>query len=105
MTENLPEAILVVDDAPENRRLLSRILTSDGYRVQTANDGAEAIRSAQESSPDLILLDINMPVMDDIQACAQLKLDERTRDIPVIFISALDDIEDKMRAFRAGGVD
>jgi diguanylate cyclase (GGDEF)-like protein/PAS domain S-box-containing protein len=105
MIDKNVETILVVDDAPENRRLLSRILTNDGYKVQTANDGAEAIRSAQELLPDLILLDINMPVMDGIDACAQLKLDERTRDIPVIFISALDDIDNKVRAFRAGGVD
>jgi two-component system cell cycle response regulator len=105
MVDKILETILVVDDAPENRTLLSRILSKDGYSVRTANNGAEAIQTALESPPDLILLDISMPVMDGIDACAQLKLDERTRDIPVIFISAMDDIENKMNAFGAGGVD
>ena len=105
MIDKTLETILVVDDAPENRTLLSRILTNGGYGVQTANNGAEAVRSAQESPPHLILLDISMPVMDGIEACAQLKTDERTRDIPVIFITAMDDIENKMKAFGAGGVD
>ena len=99
------ETILVVDDAPDNRTLLLRILTNVGYRVQMASNGADALQSAQESPPHLILLDINMPVMGGIEVCEQLKLDERTRDIPVIFISALDDIENKVDAFRAGGVD
>jgi two-component system cell cycle response regulator len=105
MTENLEGTILVVDDMPENVNLLSRILMHQGYTVNTAEDGFKAIESAQEFSPDLILLDINMPTMDGYETCKRLKQDERTIDIPVIFISALDGIEDKIRAFRAGGVD
>ncbi|KAF0106597.1 MAG: response regulator receiver [Anaerolineaceae bacterium] len=97
--------ILVVDDAPENTRLLSRILTGSGYEVHTAERGEDALRLAQEIKPDLVLLDINMPEMDGYEVCVQLKSGEQTRDIPVIFISALDDTEDKVKAFRAGGVD
>jgi len=97
--------ILVVDDAPENIALLSRVFRKYGYHIQVADNGAQAIEIAQTMLPDIILLDINMPVMDGLEACAHLKEDERTRDIPVIFISALDNIEDKSKAFQVGGVD
>jgi two-component system cell cycle response regulator len=103
--ESAKEKILVVDDAPENTRLLSRILAGRGYEVHAAERGEEAIHLAQETQPDMILLDINMPEMDGYEVCARLKSDERTQHIPVIFISALDDTEDKVKAFHAGGVD
>jgi diguanylate cyclase (GGDEF)-like protein/PAS domain S-box-containing protein len=99
------EKILIVDDCPENMRLLSRILTSRGYEVCTAVRGDDAIHLAQEAKPNLVLLDINMPEMDGYAVCVQLKSDGRTQNLPVIFISALDDTEDKVKAFRAGGVD
>lgn len=105
MNEKTNLTILVADDTPENVILLSRILEMRGYTVREARNGVEAIEVARAISPDLIILDVNMPEMDGVEACAQLKLDERTREIPVIFISALDSIEDKLRAFRAGGVD
>ena len=105
MKENAGETILVVDDMLENTRLLARILTSSGYQVQVANNGLDAIRSAKISPPDLILLDISMPIMDGIETCRQLKQNQRTSEIPVIFISALDDIENKVKAFQEGGVD
>jgi diguanylate cyclase (GGDEF)-like protein/PAS domain S-box-containing protein len=105
MDDKTKMTILVVDDALENVTLLSRILKMSGYNIQVANNGAQAVDTAKTLLPDLVILDINMPVMDGIETCARLKEDERTREIPVIFISALDSIEDKVRAFRAGGVD
>ena len=105
MANKTGTTVLVVDDAPENITLLSRILKMSGYHVEVADNGASAVDVAKTLRPDLILLDVNMPVMDGFETCARLKEDERTRDIPVIFISALDNIADKARAFRAGGVD
>jgi CheY-like chemotaxis protein len=101
MTDKTGTTILVADDAPENVALLSRILKMNGYNVQVAENGAQAVESAIALHPDLILLDINMPVMDGFEASARLKENENTRDIPVIFVSALDKIEDKARAFSA----
>lgn len=98
-------SILIVDDTPDSLALLSRILTSRGYHVRAIDNGAQAIQSAQTTPPDLILLDISMPVMDGFETCARLKQDERTREIPVIFISASDSSEEKLKAFHAGGVD
>jgi PleD family two-component response regulator len=105
MADKSGKTILVVDDAPENIRLLSRISKESRYHIEVADNGAQAVEIAQTLLPDIILLDINMPVMDGFEACARLKEDERTCDIPVIFISALDNIEDKAKAFRIGGVD
>jgi diguanylate cyclase (GGDEF)-like protein/PAS domain S-box-containing protein len=98
-------AILVVDDTPSNLTLLSRILSSSGYKVQMAEDGATAINMAHEKIPDMILLDVSMPVMDGFETCEKLKADDRTNNIPIIFISALDDTEDKIRAFKVGAAD
>ncbi|MGB7439963.1 MAG: adenylate/guanylate cyclase domain-containing protein [Coleofasciculaceae cyanobacterium] len=97
--------ILIVDDIPNNLRLLSIMLTEQGYEVGKALNGKRAISSAQAAPPDLILLDIKMPEMNGYKVCKCLKADERTRQIPVIFLSALDDVMDKVKAFSAGGVD
>ena len=97
--------ILIVDDMPDNLRLLSTMLTSYGYHVRKAINGHLALQGAQISPPDLILLDINMPQMNGYEVCEQLKLSEKTQDIPVIFISALDDVLEKVKAFQVGGVD
>jgi two-component system cell cycle response regulator len=97
--------ILVVDDEHENLHILSHMLHLFGYRVRAVSDGAMAVSVAQASPPDLIMLDINMPGMDGYETCQQLKADSRTQDIPVIFISALVDVEDKVKAFNVGGVD
>jgi len=97
--------ILVVDDALINLRLLSRALEEHGYNVQTATNGPHALEAVQAELPDLILLDIMMPEMDGYTVCARLKEDACTRDIPVIFISALDETLDKVKAFTVGGVD
>ncbi|TFH35778.1 MAG: response regulator, partial [Anaerolineales bacterium] len=97
--------ILVVDDMPSNLRLLSQTLAEKGYGVRTVTSGPRALESARTSPPDLILLDIRMPGMDGYEVCTRLKEDERTAHIPIIFISALDQVEDKVQAFQFGGVD
>lgn len=105
---NLPPQkgnLLIVDDNPNNLRLLMEILTAQGYRVRLAKDGSRALTLAQLELPELILLDIMMPGMDGFEVCRQLKADEKTRDVPVIFISALDATFDKVKAFEVGGVD
>lgn len=100
-----PDEILAVDDAPGSLKLLEEILTGAGYRVRLANDGELALRSAMARPPSLILLDIRMPGIDGYEVCKRLKADERTRSIPVIFLSILEDEREKVTAFQAGGVD
>ena len=97
--------ILIVDDTPANLTVLSAILGKRGYRVRPAINGALALKAAQKAAPDLILLDVQMPGLDGYEVCRQLKGDTQTRAIPVIFISALDDVLDKVEAFQVGGVD
>lgn len=97
--------ILVVDDTPANLRLLSSMLAEQGYKVRSVINGQMALTAIQAAPPDLILLDINMPEMNGYEVCERLKADEKTRDIPIIFISALDATEDKIKAFTAGGLD
>ena len=101
----LKQEILVVDDTPENLNLLSQMLFKAGYQVRAARNGPRALESVQTALPDMILLDVMMPDMDGYTVCRYLKEDERTRNIPIIFISALDNIEAKVKAFTAGGVD
>lgn len=102
---DLQKNIIIVDDTPANLRLLSAMLGEQGYRVRSVTNGAMAINAAQAKPPDLILLDINMPKMNGYEVCRRLKTIEETADIPVIFLSALDDVQDKITAFQAGGVD
>lgn len=97
--------ILIVDDTPINLRLLANMLTEQGYKIRPASNGQMALVAAQAQPPDLILLDIMMPEMDGYEVCRNLKTDERTRHIPVIFISALGETLDKVTAFLIGGVD
>ncbi|MEB3827090.1 hybrid sensor histidine kinase/response regulator [Phormidium sp. CCY1219] len=97
--------ILVVDDTPANLRLLVGILSDRGYKVRPTPNGKLALSAVQLSPPDLVLLDINMPQMDGYEVCEKLKSDPTTRDIPVIFISALSDTLDKVKAFSVGGID
>ncbi len=97
--------IMIVDDTPENLHLLSSLLRKANYQVSAFPQGSLALRAASQRPPDLILLDITMPGMDGYEVCAHLKADQFLQDIPVIFISALDDTGDKTRAFQAGGVD
>jgi signal transduction histidine kinase len=97
--------ILVVDDTPANLQLLSGMLKDCGYKVRPALSGELALQSARHSPPDLILLDITMPGISGYEVAGELKRDENLRDIPIIFISALTETLDKVRAFGAGGVD
>jgi two-component system sensor histidine kinase/response regulator len=97
--------IIIVDDTLPNLRILAKILTINGYLVRGISSGAMALTAAASEPPDLILLDIMMPEMDGYEVCRQLKANERTREIPVIFMSALDEIMDKVKAFSVGGVD
>jgi PAS domain S-box-containing protein len=97
--------ILIVDDTPANLRVLINILDEQGYKIHPASEGSLALRFADASPPDLILLDIMMPNMDGFEVSKRLKANERTRDIPVIFISSADQILDKVKAFSSGGVD
>ncbi len=100
-----PPDVLIVDDSPSNLEVLSRMLRERGYRFRVANGGRRAIASAQAQPPDIVMLDITMPEMDGYEVCELLKKDPRTGEVPVIFISALDDALDKVRAFRVGGAD
>ena len=97
--------ILIVDDTPDNIRFLSTILLEQGYTVRKAINGRMALTAAKTVLPDLILLDINMPGMSGYEVCEKLKQDGQTHSIPIIFLSALDEVEDKIRAFQTGGAD
>ncbi|MBX3178794.1 MAG: hybrid sensor histidine kinase/response regulator [Candidatus Hydrogenedentes bacterium] len=103
--ENALPTIMLVDDTPANLSLLEEILRGRGYRVVAFPRGAMALRAAAANPPDLILLDIMMPEMDGFEVCRRLKADERLGETPVIFISALDDTANMLRAFNSGGVD
>ncbi len=97
--------ILVVDDTPTNLELLDTLLSRNGYEVRTSRSGEGALRAADAELPNLILLDVMMPVMDGYETCRRLKANARTADIPVIFLSAKNESSDKVEAFEAGGVD
>jgi signal transduction histidine kinase len=97
--------ILIVDDTPANLNVLSSILSQGGHKVRPAINGEIALMAAFNDPPDLILLDIRMPKMDGYEVCRQLKANPKTAHIPVIFISSLSEIDDKLKAFEAGGVD
>ncbi|MEH1968528.1 ATP-binding response regulator [Nostoc sp.] len=97
--------ILIVDDTLDNLRLLSTMLMQQGYEVRSVTNGQTALMGTQAQPPDLILLDIQMPGMNGYEVCQRLKAHPQTERIPVIFISALNEVFDKVKAFAAGGVD
>jgi hemerythrin-like metal-binding protein len=97
--------ILIVDDIQANLQFLNLMLVEQGYQVRLAINGAVALKIAKKVLPDLILLDVRMPKMDGYEVCERLKADEQTRDIPIIFVSALNETVDKVKAFSIGGVD
>jgi CheY-like chemotaxis protein len=104
MSANIGD-ILVVDDQPVNVRLLATMLSQLGYKVRKATSGEMALTAIHAELPDLILMDITMPQMDGYELCEILKKDPHTADIPVIFVSALDESMDKTKAFEVGAVD
>ena len=103
--QSLRGDILIVDDTIPNLQLLSKMLTDEGYKVRAVPSGAMALTAAQSAPPDLILLDIALPDLNGYEVCQCLKRDDRTRHVPILFISALDDEMDKVKAFEVGGVD
>jgi putative two-component system response regulator len=100
-----PAKILVVDDTPQNVKLLADILTVEGFDVVTAASGEEALEKVEAESPDLILLDIMMPGMSGYDVCGRLKANSATKNIPVIFVTAMHEIEDETKGFELGAVD
>lgn len=97
--------VLMVDDTPDNLRLLAKILETQGYITRKSLNGKMALQSVYRQPPDIILLDINMPEMTGYEVCQQLKASRNTDNIPIIFISALNQINDKIQAFELGGQD
>lgn len=97
--------ILIVDDSRINAGVLSAILRERGHEIRLATDGASALEAARKSPPELVLLDIRLPGIDGYEVCRRLRTDDATRDVPVVFVSALEDGGDKEKAFAAGGSD
>ncbi len=97
--------IMIVDDTPQNLKLLGNMLRGEGYHVYSFPKGEFALKAAERNTPDLILLDINMPGMNGYEVCEKLQEDPELQEIPVIFLSALNETEDKIKAFSSGGVD
>src|SRR5512139_549405 len=97
--------ILIVDDNIRNLDLLASLLRTRGYRVRPASSGPRALRAALSAPPDLVMLDVSMPEMDGYEVCRRLKAEPATREVPVVFISALDETMDKVKAFGVGAAD
>lgn len=105
MEKNNKDLILIVDDVEQNVAIASQILRASGYTIMAAFSGETALRMLEKRSPDLILLDIMMPGMDGFEVCQLIKQNEKLKNIPVIFLSALSDTDVKVKAFESGGVD
>ena len=97
--------ILIVDDNPSCLKVLVHVLKKQGYKTSIALNGDEAVKNISTTNPDIILMDIEMPVFDGYEACTLLKNNPETSDIPIIFVSSLSSAVDRLRAYRAGGVD
>lgn len=97
--------ILIIDDNPGNLKLLTKMLSEQGYRVRISPSAKLGIDSVMTELPDLIILDIKMPEMDGYEVCEQLKVNQKTQDIPIIFVTGLEDAIDKVKAFQVGAVD
>ncbi|WP_198146000.1 response regulator [Desulfonatronovibrio magnus] len=105
MKDTRQDTVMIVDDTPANLNLLTDILKSQGYRVAAFPAGEDALKAASKRPPDLILLDIKMPEMDGYEVCKRIRQKDILADTPIIFISALNEPEDKVKAFSLGGVD
>ena len=103
--DSIKANILIVDNSPENLRLLSSLLIRQGYRVNCVADGEMALHAVKGKLPDLIILDVLIPLIDGYRLCQILKTSEKTKHIPILFISSLDSEKDKVRAFKLGAVD
>jgi len=99
------DTLLIIDDMPSNVKVLLKFLTTSGFKVLIAKDGTEGIQRAELVRPDLILLDVLMPGMDGFEVCQELKIHEKTRDIPIIFMTALTETLDKVKGFEVGAAD
>ncbi len=104
-TELRGSTLLIVDDKPQNLRLLSDFLAEQGFELMLTRSGAQALEKARLATPDLVLLDLRMPEMDGFEVCRRLKADATTADIPIIFMTAEDDIKAKVEGFALGAVD
>src|SRR3990172_7568843 len=104
MNDEVPD-VLIVDDEPLNLNVLEAYLHGEGCRITKATNGADALRSAAETPPDLVLLDVMMPGMDGLEVCRRLKEDDKTRFVPVVIITSLDQRDDKINALQAGADD
>ena len=98
-------SVLIVDDLAGNVRLIEALLANDGYSVQTASDGDEALRLVRAQPPDLILMDVMMPHVNGFEACRAIKQDVKTRLIPVVLVTSLDDTKSRIRGIDAGADD
>src|SRR5674476_43730 len=105
MEVNKKASILIVDDNPQNLQLLGSIIYEQGYNVSISSSGAHALESIDQQAPDLIMLDIQMPEMDGFEVCKILKSDTQTKDIPIIFLTAVTDSENIIHGFELGAVD
>ncbi|MDY0220129.1 MAG: response regulator [Desulfobacterium sp.] len=105
MEDNTRADIVIVDDNPYNLKVLSTTLKKEGYEVRPATGGQSALDAIYAKAPELILLDVMMPEMNGYEVCTSLKDNEKTREIPIIFITALDDVRDKVKGFSMGCVD
>ncbi len=104
-TDRRQANIMIVDDMPANLQLLVHFLRNEGYKVRPVTSGAAALELAQHVRPDLVLMDVSMPEMDGYEACLRMKENPELKDVPVVFLSAMGDLLDKVRAFEVGGVD
>ncbi|MBI4851377.1 MAG: response regulator [Acidobacteria bacterium] len=104
-SDNYKGEILIVDDEPNNLEILSKMLISQNYDVRVANSGQYALAAIKSSAPDIILMDINMPLMNGYETSRHIKANPNSEKIPIIFVSANSDTIDKIKAFNAGGVD
>ena len=100
-----PATILIIDDQPANLKVLLSLLREEGYGVRIAENGERGLQVLERIQPDIILLDVMMPGMDGFTTCKKIKENPETAEIPVIFMTALDSVEDKVAGFEAGGVD